>query len=106
MVRDLAAQLLKQDEKDIPASVPETQAKPITQDASPIARTPKARSRDGQVTIAGWFPVRVKFELEEIRLERSRQLGRRVTMQEILAEAYNDFFKKHGRAELAPTTAE
>ena len=56
------------------------------------------------VNIAAWFPIRVKFELEEIRLERSRELGRKVTMQELMAEAYNDLFLKYGRAELAPTT--
>ena len=54
------------------------------------------------VNIAAWFPVRVKFELEEIRLERSRHLGRKVLMQELLAEAYNDLFKKYGKPEMAP----
>jgi hypothetical protein len=48
----------------------------------------------------------LKFELEEIRLERSRKLGRKVTSQEILAEAYNDLFKKYGRAELAPMSGD
>ena len=34
------------------------------------------------------------------------KLGRKVTSQEILAEAYNDLFKKYGRAELAPMSGD
>ena len=102
MAKDLAARLHKQEEKEIaPATAPDIQSTPPAK-SGPVQR----KDRQGQVTIAAWFPVRVKFELEEIRLERSRKLGRKVTMQEIMAEAYNDLFKKYGRAELAPMTEE
>ncbi len=102
MPKDLAAQLHKQEAKE---AVPDTAA---SDTAGPEAPTEGAktirRDRQGMVNIAAWFPVRVKFELEEIRLERSRQLGRKVTMQEIQAEAYNELFKKYGKPEMASIT--
>lgn len=102
MAKDLAARLHKQEEKEAaPANSPAIQSDPSAKVASE-----QRKDRQGLVTVAGWFPMRVKFELEEIRLERSRKLGRKVTMQEIMAEAYNDLFKKYGRAELAPIVEE
>jgi hypothetical protein len=95
MAKDLAAQLHKQEEKEVVAAT-----SPAIQ--SHTSAGAQRKDRQGMVNIAAWFPMRVKFELEEIRLERSRKLGRKVTMQEIQAEAYNDLFKKYGRAELAP----
>ena len=62
--------------------------------------------RVGQSNISGWFDKSVKFTLEELRLKRQRELGRRVTVQEIMAEAYNDLFKKYGFPEVAPTKSE
>lgn len=64
---------------------------------------PGRQDRAGQKNIAGWFPLTVFYELEELRLQRSREQGRKVTLQELQAEAYNDLFKKYGRAEVAPT---
>lgn len=102
MAKDLAARLHKQEEKEVPVASP-----PVVHSEPPAkAAAGQRKDRQGLVTIAGWFPVRVKFELEEIRLERSRKLGRKVTLQEIMAEAYNDLFKKYGRAELAPMMEE
>lgn len=72
--------------------------------------TPGQRSsrqdREGHKNIAGWFPLPVFYELEELRLQRSREQGRKVTLQELQAEAYNDLFKKYGRPEVAPTREE
>jgi len=102
MAKNLAARLHKQEEQEAASAIP----------ADSLLDTPargaggSRKDRQGMANIAAWFPVRVKFELEEIRLERSRKLGRKVMMQEILAEAYNDLFKKYGRAELAPVTGE
>ena len=89
-------------EQDAPEAVPKAPAAKKAQAGS----EPKKRksSRDGFVNLAAWFPPEVKFELEEIRLQRSRKLGRKVTLQELQNEIYNDFFKKEGRAELAPHT--
>jgi antitoxin-like ribbon-helix-helix protein len=65
---------------------------------------PQARrsSREGQTNIAAWFPMNVKFQLDELRLQVSRQRGRKVSLTELQAEAYNDLFKKYGMAEIAP----
>ena len=86
-----------------------TKTKPASKRAKPkqsnvvANEQPKALngSREGLVNIAGWFPLSVKFELDEIRIKRGRELGRRVTFQEIQNEMMNDFFRKHGRPELA-----
>jgi hypothetical protein len=102
MAKDLAARLRKQEESEVAAA----SSLDIRNDPPPKPAAGQRKDRQGLVTIAGWFPVRVKFELEEIRLERSRKLGRKVTLQEIMAEAYNDLFKKYGRAELAPMMEE
>tara|TARA_R110002126_G_scaffold185894_6_gene334568 strand:- start:795 stop:1109 length:315 start_codon:yes stop_codon:yes gene_type:complete len=100
--KDLAAAL----PSDEPADVTPP---PIVSNDPPPAKPAgkKARNdRDGMVNIAGWFPLPVKFELEDLRLELSRKQGRKLTLQEIHAEALNDLFKKYGRPELAPTREE
>ncbi|MEL6216981.1 MAG: ribbon-helix-helix domain-containing protein [Pseudomonadota bacterium] len=86
-------------EPDAPA--PEPQAAPARANDAPAPS--RRQDRQGRKMISGWFPLTVSYELEELRLERSRALGRRVTLQELQAEAYNDLFKKYGRPELAPT---
>ena len=87
------------------ASKEEPPAKTSTPRAAPAKSMPTTRksSREGQVNISAWFDAPVKYALEELRLERQKALGRRVTLQEIAAEAYNDLFKKYGMPEVAPT---
>ena len=65
----------------------------------------RAPSRAGQTNISGWFDMPVKLKLDELRVARQRALGRRVTQQELLSEAYNDLFKKYGLPEMAPSGA-
>ena len=57
--------------------------------------------REEKTNITGYFDRPVKWELQELATERSRNLGRKVTTQELLAEALNDLFKKYGKPELA-----
>lgn len=57
--------------------------------------------RAAKTNITGYFDRPVKWELQELATERSRAVGRRVTTQELLAEALNDLFKKYGKPELA-----
>ena len=71
--------------------------------AGPAAPAPRAPSRAGQTNISGWFDMPVKLKLDELRVARQRSLGRRVTQQELLSEAFNDLFKKYGLPEMAPT---
>lgn len=98
---NLAAALAKTHEEEAPAEVsPEPQAKKAAQ---PVER---AASRTDLVNISGWFPKAVKFTLDELRLKRQRELGRRVTSQELMGEAYNELFKKYGMPEVAPIKEE
>ena len=98
-MKNLAKALETQDnDENKPAQVVAPKAK----ESKPPAKKTAAKGREGEVTISAWFPHNVKFELEELRLELSRKAGRKVKMNELLAEAYNDLFKKYGRPELAP----
>ena len=62
----------------------------------------RAPSRNGQTNISGWFDMPVKLKLDELRIARQGALGRRVTQQELLSEAFNDLFMKYGLPEMAP----
>ena len=71
--------------------------------------TVKKKPRAGRVNktnITGYFDKIVKWELQEIATERSRKLERRVTLQDLLAEALNDLFKKYGKAEVASSSGD
>lgn len=67
-----------------------------------VGQGARAPSRAGQTNISGWFDMPVKLKLDELRIARQRALGRRVTQQELLSEAFNDLFKKYGLPEMAP----
>ena len=71
--------------------------------SAPASKMARAPSRAGQTNVSGWFDMPVKHTLDELRLARQKQLGRRVTIQEIMGEAFNDIFKKYGFPEVAPT---
>lgn len=92
---DLAKLLTSSDDETAPPVAP---AKPITR-----GKGVTTRQKEGQVSIQGWYPNAVKFTLEELRLKRSKELGRKVTSQELMGEALNELFKKYGFAEVAPT---
>ena len=77
-----------------------------TQDVEkPVKKKPRA-GRVNKTNITGYFDKIVKWELQEIATERSRKLERRVTLQDLLAEALNDLFKKYGKAEVASSNSE
>jgi hypothetical protein len=79
---------------------------PIEVRSAPAARAHAETTRPdraGKTNITGYFDKPVKWELQDLATERSRALGRKVTAQELLAEALNDLFKKYGKAELART---
>lgn len=52
--------------------------------------------RDGKSNVTGYFPLEVKKQLRILAAERS------TTIQDLLAEALNDLFAKHGKPEIAP----
>ena len=78
----------------------ELEEKPAAEPAA-RARTEPRPDRAGKTNITGYFDKPVKWELQDLATERSRVLGRKVTAQELLAEALNDLFKKYGKAEIA-----
>jgi hypothetical protein len=55
-----------------------------------------ARTRIGTKQIAAHFPADVAWQLRALAVER------RSTVQDLLAEALNDLFAKHGKPEIAP----
>lgn len=95
---NLAAALAANKEEAAPVVPASTQAV-----VAPAPKASRAPSRAGQANVSGWFDMPVKHTLEELRLARQKQLGRRVTIQEIMGEAFNDIFKKYGLPEVAPT---
>ena len=89
--------------KEEPAPTETANPAPAAVANAPAPKTGRAPSRAGQTNVSGWFDMPVKHTLEELRLARQKQLGRRVTIQEIMGEAFNDIFKKYGFPEVAPT---
>ncbi|MEM9128426.1 MAG: ribbon-helix-helix domain-containing protein [Pseudomonadota bacterium] len=96
---NLAAALAATKTEPEPVQAVAVEAGPLT--GKPTAN--RAPGREGQTNISGWFDSSVKFTLEELRLKRQRELGRRVTIQELMGEAYNELFKKYGFPEVAPS---
>jgi len=97
---NLAAALASTKDKDAPSVAAPA---PAVAAPTPVPKPGRAPSRAGQTNVSGWFDMPVKHTLEELRLARQKQLGRRVTIQEIMGEAFNDIFKKYGFPEVAPT---
>jgi hypothetical protein len=96
---NLAAALAEQEAPPPVAAQPTAVPGPSNdRQGQPVA---KKTGRDGQTNIASWHPLPVKFQLDELRLHLSRERGKKVTLAQLQAEAYNDLFKKHGKAEIA-----
>ncbi len=73
---------------------PATKLQPIEPEES---RGPYFRpGRDGKSNVTGYFPPEVKKQLRILAAERD------TTIQDLLAEALNDLFAKHGKPEIAP----
>lgn len=64
---------------------------------TPEAREPATpRTRVGTKQIAAHFPEDVAWQLRALAVER------KTTVQNLMAEALNDLFAKHGKPEVAP----
>lgn len=67
--------------------------------ADPEALPPRKSQQPGRaktVMIAGHFEPDVSFAVHELCGKLTRQNGKRVTVQQALAEALADWFAKHG----------
>ena len=73
---------------------------PTTQQDNASALPPKSPhfrpSREGKSNVTGYFPPAVKRQLRILAADRD------TTIQDLLAEALNDLFAKHGKPEIAP----
>ena len=100
---NLAAKLAEQ---EAPAEIAQPTPVPGPSNDRPRTQSAVREDRQGRANIAAWFPMPVKFQLEELRLQLSRKRGKKVTLGQLQAEAYNDIFKKYGLAEIAPGSGE
>jgi hypothetical protein len=57
-------------------------------------------SREGKSNVTGYFHPAVKKQLRILAADRD------TTIQDLLAEALNDLFAKHGKPEIAPMQAQ
>jgi hypothetical protein len=65
--------------------------------AAAAPKSPHFRpSREGKANVTGYFPPSVKKQLRILAADRD------TTIQDLLAEALNDLFAKHGRPEIVP----
>ena len=63
---------------------------------APASPKGKARSREGAVQIAAFFPEEVRTQLKMLAAEQRREI------QDLLAEGLNMVFMRYGKAEIAP----
>ena len=85
---DLANSAGSARKKPIPEPQPEQQAEKPEQQ--------KGRQHAGLAAITVHFPRQVRQQLKSIATDHDR------SMQSVIAEAYNDFFAKYGKPEIAP----
>lgn len=86
---------------------PKVESAPTEQPpASPALAKTVRPDRANKTNLTAYFPKPVKWELQALALDRSRQRGRKVTLQDLLGEALNDLFKKYQRPELCPVDHE
>lgn len=92
---DLAAALAEQAGSTRRIPTPSPSPAPLKQsDATlPIYRQP---GREGTAPITAHFPKEVRRQLKGLANELDR------TMHDLVAEAFNDLFAKHGKVEICP----
>jgi antitoxin-like ribbon-helix-helix protein len=69
---------------------------PATTDADSAPQPYRQPGRDGTAPITAHFPKEVRKQLKGLAWELDR------TMHDLIAEALNDLFAKHGKAEICP----
>jgi hypothetical protein len=79
-------------------------AQPAPQQDHGATATPKdphfRPSREGKSNVTGYFHPAVKKQLRILAADRD------TTIQDLLSEALNDLFAKHGKPEIAPAQAQ
>ncbi len=65
-------------------------------DASAQTDQPKSKPRDGKTMIGAYIEKDSLYALQGMLLDLTRARGQRVTMQDAITEALNDYCKKNG----------
>ena len=89
---------------EAPAAVAEREPPPAQRPRRPRQEAPQEPAetpyrqpgREGRANITGYFPPAVKRQLRRIAVDRD------TTIEDLLAEALNDFFAKNKLPEIAP----
>lgn len=71
----------------------------VVAEVTPRPQVYRQPGRERLVPITAHFPREVRRQLKGLAFELDR------TMADLIAEAYNDLFAKHGKAEIAPREA-
>src|SRR5260370_15994430 len=75
--------------------------KPATErPAAQKTKTPLSKGRGGTSPITVHFPKQVRDQLKILAVQRD------TTLHNLVAEAFNDLFAKHGKPEIAPSPAQ
>ena len=90
----LSSALMQASGRSTPPTKPAVLEKPKA--APTPTNGPASPSREGKKAIAGFFDPAVSRQLKQIGLERGD-----ISVQDMLKEALNDFFTKHGRSAIA-----
>jgi Antitoxin-like ribbon-helix-helix len=78
----------------VPSEAETATTAPEPAEAAPARRRQPSRAKT--VMIAGHFEADVSFALHELLGKLTRQRGKRMTMQQAIAESLTLFFEKHG----------
>jgi len=68
--------------------------------AAPKTKTPVSKGRGGTSPITVHFPKQVRDQLKILAVQSD------TTLHNLVAEAFNDLFAKHGKPEIAPALAQ
>jgi hypothetical protein len=72
----------------------------VEQPAAPKTKAPAQTSRGGTSPITVHFPKQVRDQLKILAVQSN------TTLHNLVAEAFNDLFAKHGKPEIAPAQAQ
>lgn len=77
------------------AAIPQQEAEPPAREAPQLRRASSRPDRRGKRLIGGYFEMPVSQQLKILSAERN------TNHQELLREAINDLFQKHGKSRIA-----
>lgn len=88
-----------------PTQPPPVAAVVSAEPAPPVAarRAPlgKAPSREGLRAVTTYVSAEAHAQLAMLAIERGQKEKRKVSTQELMIEAMNDLFRKHGKSQIA-----